>query len=202
MVEPIETIDEAGNARRDASYAAMMESLGFGNGVNRTVGLYDVPGFGKATPEQFAMFVCFRQADANEQLAASLMNLVAQRAALIEAEASVLQQVLAGEGTMDQLARIGDYVCHRTGETPSLADFLVYECEIDRDIVNGGIENFDRRQAIAAKLQERIQSAMSDNELRQTDLQMTVNRVSVCMTTGSNIIAELGQSALGTARKL
>ena len=202
MVEPIETVDEAGSAQRDAAYAAMMESLGYGNGVNRTVGLYDVPGFGKATPGQFAMFVCFRQADANEQLAVSLMNLVAQRSAQIKAEAAVLQQLLTGAGTLDQRADIGDYVCLRTNESPSLGDFLIYECEIDKSLVDGGIEDFENRQKIAAKMQECLQSAMSDNELRQTDLQMTVNRVAVCMTTGSNIVSELGQSALSAASKL
>ena len=202
MVEVIEATDVAGSARRDAAYAAMMDSLGFGNGVNRTVGLYDVPGFGKATPGQFAMFVCFRQADANEQLAVSLMNLVAQRAALIKAESSALQQLLTGVGTIDQPADIGDYVCFRTGQNPTLGDFLIYECEIDKSLVNGGIEDFENRQKIAAKMLECLQSAMSDNELRQTDLQMTVNRVAVCMTTGSNIVSELGQSALGAASKL
>lgn len=156
MVEPIETTDVAGSARRDASYAAMMDSLGLG--VNRTAGLYDVPGFGKATAGQVAMYVCFREAVANEQLAASMLNLVARRSALIKAQSSVLQQVQDAPPSSEYPADIGDYTCLRTGENPSLRDFLIYECEIEASVVDSGFVDFEGQQALALKIQEKIQA--------------------------------------------
>ena len=200
MVDPIETTDVAGSARRDASYAAMMDLLGLG--VNRTAGLYDVPGFGKATAGQVAMYVCFREAVANEQLAASMLNLVARRSALIKAQSSVLQQVQDAPPSSEYPADIGDYPCQRTGENPSLRDFLIYECEIEASVVDSGFVDFEGQQALALKIQEKIQSAMSENELRQIDLQMAVNRAAVCVTTGANLVSELNVPGFNLASRL
>ena len=199
----IEVINAVGSEARSAAYDDLRRQLGLDDAAGRPVGqIYDVPGAGQVNIAQYAMFVCLRQADANERLAASLGNMINSRAALISAEAKVMNQITAAPESLYELAEIGDYACLRASERPTLRDFLVLECEIDADVVDNGIDTFNKRQALAAKLEERMQGALNDSEFRQADLQAAVNRIEKCMVSGSNLVRSFGRTGFNTASRL
>lgn len=193
-MDPIEIVNDRGLRAWGDAATALRRGLGLEDAAGAAQGLYDIPGYGPGTLSQYVLYTCLGQADANEGLATALMNIISRRAGLMKAQAAVLEQVLSGEATLESRANLGDFVCDRAGESPTVGEFLTLECGLTAADVKSGIGTFSGRQAVANKLEVCMQSTINDSEFRQADLQMALNRVEKCVVTGSNVVREIGRS--------
>lgn len=201
-MEPIEIVNDKGLRAWSDAATALRRGLGLEDETGAIRGLYDIPGYGPGTFAQYVLYTCLGQADANEGLATALMNIVSRRAGLMKAQAAVMEQVLSGEATLESRAAVGDFVCDRAGESPTIGEFLTLECGLTAADVKSGIGTFAGRQAVSNKLAVCMQSTINESEFRQADLQMALNRVEKCVVTGSNIVREIGRSQATSAREV
>lgn len=196
----IEIIDRIGTW--ESAAAELRRGLGLDDASGCAVAqLYDVPGVGPVNLARYAMYVCLRLADVNERHSLSLSNIIARRAELVQAESKVMEWVLSGDAALDAHVDLDGYVCQRAGESPTLREFLTLECEIPADEIRG-IDTYEKRQALANRMEQSMQSALNDSEFRQADLQLAVNRIEKCLITGSNLARQLGRTGYNTAGKL
>ena len=200
-MEPIEIVNDRGLRAWSDAATALRRGLGLEDETGALrAGLYDIPGYGPGTFAQYVLYTCLGQADANEGLATALMNIVSRRAGLMKAQAAVMEQILSGEATLESRADLGDYICDRAGESPTIGEFLTLECGFAAADLKSGIGTFSGRQAVSNKLQVCMQSTVNESEFRQADLQMALNRVEKCVVTGSNLVRQVGSSQANSAR--
>ena len=171
----------------------------FGLYGNQTKALYDIPGYGEGTIAQLSMYCWLRRMDVDSEQAVTLANAVSAKSRLIKAMTSVLEQLNAEDFNEFAPADVGDYECPRSGGPCSVREFLLRECGLTEEDIAQGFDSYVKRQAVIDRLQYRIQREMSENEYRQADLQIALNRAETCSSTCSNLIRQFAKPSVNSA---
>ena len=152
--------------------------------------LYDIPGYGEGTLAQLVMFATLRQYELAIRHAVGLANAMMRDSALLEAMASVMGQVIDGKTDYNSFVELGDYVCRRAGDLPTLREFLVDECEMDGAAFPVGAltEDITRRQTLIDQIQYNVQNRITQSEFRQVDMQIALNLANTYSATCSNMV--------------
>ena len=162
-------------------------------------GLYDIPGYGKGTLAQFSMRCWLRRMDANTAHAVMLANAISAKTRLVKAMGSVMVQLLSDGCLPDDLADVGDYDCPRSGGRSTVRNFLVKECGLTDEDLSKGLETYEGRARAIDRLQYKIQEEMNENEYRQADLQVVLNRAETCSATCSNLLRQFAKPTQNSA---
>ena len=163
-------------------------------------GLYEIPGYGKGTIAQMSMNCWLKRMDVDTEQAVMLANVVASKAKLLKAMANVLEQLNAEDFDEFAPANVGDYACPRAGGPCSVHDFLRRECGLTEEDLSKGLADYVGRQTAIDRLQYSIQTELSENEYRQADLQIALNRAETCSSTCSNLIRQFAKPSENSAR--
>ena len=188
----IEIVD---NVKDRMSQAAQIAALG-------PSGLYDIPGYGKGTIAQLAMRCWLLRMDVDNEQAVMLANAISAKAKLVKAMASVMAQLNADGFDANAPADVGDYACPRAGGPCSVRDFLLRECGLAEDDLAKGLDDYVGRQVAIDRLQYRIQKELNENEYRQADLQIALNRAETCSATCSNLIRQFAKPTQNSASQM
>ena len=163
-------------------------------------GLYDIPGYGKGTISQKSMHCWLLRTDVNTEHAVMLANVVASKVKLLRAMANVLEQLNAEDFDEFSPANVGDYACPRAGGPCTVHDFLRLECGFKEEYFSKGFADYASRQTAIDRLQYSIQTELSENEYRQADLQIALNRAETSSSTCSNLIRQFAKPSENSAR--
>ena len=165
-------------------------------------GLYDIPGYGEGTIAQLSMYCWLRRMDVDTEQAVTRANAVSAKSRLVKAMTSVLEQLNADGFSEFAPAAVGDYECPRAGGRCTVRDFLLLECGLTEEDLAQGFDGYVKRQAVIDRLQYRIQRELRENEYRQADLQIALNRAETCSSTCSNLIRQFAKPSVNSASQM
>ena len=164
--------------------------------------LYEIPGYGLGTLTQFTMYVNLRQWEISNDCALTLANSLSLASSLLRAMGCVLTQISRGNVTENTPADVGDFVGTRTPVHPTIIEFLVDECGMERSDVTGAFGSETSRNELLDKFQLRIRRQMGNNDYRQADLVVALGRADSYFGAASNLIKQIGKSQQTSAMGL
>lgn len=164
--------------------------------------LYEIPGYGSGTVAQYALYVNLRQWGVCNDNVVTLANSVSRTAGLLNAMGRVLAQISRGDVSEYSPADVGDYVGIHTPVSPTLMEFLVDECGMEKSQVLGAFGTENSRNDLIDLFQVRIRRQLNDNEYRQADLVVALGRADSYFGAASNLVKQIGKSQMNSAMGL
>ena len=164
--------------------------------------LYEIPGYGSGTVAQYALYVNLRQWGVCNDNVVTLANSVSRTTGLLNAMGRVLAQISRGDVSEYSPADVGDYVGIHTPVSPTLMEFLVDECGLEKSQVLGAFGTENSRNDLIDLFQVRIRRQLNDNEYRQADLVVALGRADSYFGAASNLVKQIGKSQMNSAMGL
>ena len=164
--------------------------------------LYEIPGYGLGTITQYSMYVNLRQWGICNDNALALANSLGRTSDLLRAMGNVLKQISLGGVNEHTPADVGDFVGIHTPVNPSISEFLIDECGLDRSQVFGSFGTEAGRNELLDQFQLRIRRQVSDNEYRQADLVVALGRAESYFEAAINLTKQVGKSMQNSAMGL
>lgn len=168
----------------------------------RAIEVYTYAGNEGMTFGQLVMAVCCKRAAAIEAQSVNAMNRVTETSSWLEALSAATQQMLSASN-LSETVNLGSsgYVCKKTSsQTPTLKDFLQYECGIDSSYLD--ISTYDKRMQLFDQVKTQIDTAARQSQEETIELQSLVSKRDVTFNTSAATVKAIGQSMINTAAQM